>query len=498
VWRASGGRLALKVVPRGGGPSRVLFSGPVVTPPTAQPGDVTWIWPYDWSPGGKILVGFGEFVGAGVVGRSRLVVVDARDGQVTTLKDLGRGAPGRAQFSSDGRFVVYDYAPTADDRRDIFVMASDGSGHRPLIAEATSHETVFDWGQDGRLLYVSDRRGTRELFAVPLREAVVSGEPLAITHLVGETTLLGQTTDGTILTEVYLQLSDVLSAPVDPQTGRATRALAPLPRPQPGMIRSQGTYSPSGTRIAFFQKPMFSRATLVVQDLTTGGIQTFPLTTQNPERPVWRPDERAIAFNAAAQNDAGGERVYLLDLSTGNASQLTDQGVQVAFSPDGKYLYYPGKATVVRREIATSSETEIHRGPGAGRALVVSPDGRWLATFLSGTIVLVPTEQGNVRELLKAAPGAGRFMNPMAWSRDGRHLFITVLQAGDVWKETIWRLSVETGEVVDTGISTNKGKINRISQGLDGELAVSVSRGEFEMWAEGLSSFLGQSTRTRR
>ena len=259
------------------------------------------------------------------------------------------------------------------------------------------------------------------------------------------------------------------------------------------MVRSQATYSPSGKRIAFFQKPVFARATMVVQDLETGRIQTFPLTIQNPERPVWRPDERAIAVNAAAQEDAGGERVYLLDLTSGEVAQVTDGGVQIAFSPDGKYLYYPRQATVVRREIATGSESVIHRGPGAGRALVISPDGRWLATFLSGTIVLVPTEQGDVRELLKAAPGAGRFMNPMGWSRDGRHLFITVLQAGDVWKETIWRLSVDTGEVMDTGISIGKAKINRISHGAGGELAVSVSRGEFELWAESLSSLLSRA-----
>lgn len=497
AWRGNG--LALKLVPATGGPERVLFQGPNVSIRTAKPGDVTWIMPYDWSPDGRrILAGFGTFVSAGVVGRSRLVLVDAVDGQVKALKDLGRGAPGGARFSPDGRLVVYDYAPAADDRRDIFIMASDGSGHRPLIAEAAIHETVFDWAPDGRILYATDRRGTRELYALSLRNSTPSGEAVVIARNVGETRLLGRTPDGTILTETYLQLSDVLSAPIDGDTGRATRSLSPLPRPQPGMVRSQATYSPSGTRIAFFQKPMFARATLVVQNLETGGSQTFPLAIQNPERPVWRPDEAAIAFNAAAQHDAGGERLYLLDLKSGAVSQLTEGGVQVAFSPDGRYMYHPGQAVLFRRDLADGSETVIHRGAGVNRALLMSPDGRWLATFLSGAIALVPSQGGQVREVLKTAPAGGRLMNPTTWSRDGRHLFVTVLQPGDVWRLGIWRVTVETGAVVDTGVVVTRGTINRISHGPNHELAVSVSRGEFEMWAEGASSLLRGADHSRQ
>jgi Tol biopolymer transport system component len=412
VWSPDGRQLAfawrhgdadIKIVSRDGGPARTLFDGPARRIQDTGPTDVTWAHPFAWSPDGKsILAGFGAFVSAGVVGRTRLVLVSTSDGTVRTLKDLGRSFPRNAIFSPDGRFIVYDYPPAADDIRDVFIMAADGSGHRRLVEDAVSHDQVLVWLDATRVVYTSDRMGTRDAWLLELENGRPAKAPVLVKRSVGDNIRsLGVSNDGALVAEVFMQLSDVLTVRIDEKTGRAAGQPVPLTRAQTGMSRFQATWSPDGSRIAYFQAPRSSgRApSLAVQDFHSGGVRSYPLGIQNPERPVWRPDGRAIVFNAAAPDDAGGEHLFLVDLETGAVSTIAP-GIQAAFPKDSKFLYYPVAGAVVRRDLSKGEDVQIHPGPGAGRALVMSPDDRWLATFHRGAIIAVSTEGEPPHELL--------------------------------------------------------------------------------------------------
>lgn len=345
----------------------MLFAGSKTAAGTG-PADVTWVRPFAWSPDGKsILAGLGTFVSAGVVSGSRLVTMSVADGTVTTLKDLGRTFPDNASFSPDGRFIMYDYAPEDHDRRDVFIMAADGSSHAPLIDYGGSHDTALAWVDPGRVLYVSDRSGSRDVWLLRVNRGKRVGESVVVRRSVGDALRsLGVTRDGSILTERVLQLSDVLTAAIDPVTGRATGEPGPLVRAQSGVTRGQATWAPDGSRIAYFQTARASgRArTLAVHDLRTGGVRSYPLTTENPERLVWRPDGKAIVFNGAAEGASGGESLYLVDLETGAVTPIA-RAIQAAFSPDGRYLYYPRQGELFRRDLTSGSEDVIHRGQGA-------------------------------------------------------------------------------------------------------------------------------------
>jgi Tol biopolymer transport system component len=486
AWR--GERIGLKVISRDGGPARTLFAGATVSIADTRPGDVTWAHPFGWSPDGKyILAGFGSFVSAGVVGRSSLVLLSVSDGSVKNLKALGRSHPRNAAFSPDGRFIVYDYPPAIDDIRDVFIMAADGTGHRPLVQDPVSHDTALTWVDRQHVLYASDRMGTNDAWMIGVDGGVPVGEPRLVRRAVGDrVTSLGLSASGSLLTEVFLQLSDVVTVRIDPQTGRAATSPVPLPRAQTGTVRGQATWSPDGSRIAYFETPRSSgRApSLAVQDVRTGGVRLYPLGIQNPERTVWRPDGQAIVFNAAAQEDQGGERLFVVDLVSAAVSTI-GQGVQAAFSSDSRYLYYPRSATLIRRDFASGTEDTIYRGPGVGRALQTSPDGRWLATFRSGALIVIPIEGGEPRTIMEKPPNGGRLYNPIAWSADGRHVFAASSQP---W--TIWRIDIATGEAVNTGI-TLAGVVNRLSHRANGDLAISVTRGASELWTEPISAWLG-------
>jgi putative transposase len=82
-----------------------------------------------------------------------------------------------------------------------------------------------------------------------------------------------------------------------------------------------------------------------------------------------------------------------------------------------------------------------------------------------------------------------QLQNPMTWSQDGKCLFVVTSVA--TGPHRILRVTVETGDVVDSGI-TVAGGIKRMSYGSEGLLAISVSRGASELWIEPLQAFRQQ------
>jgi Tol biopolymer transport system component len=276
LWLRLGAQKAafeLRIVAREGGASRTLFAE---TPDTRtrlglglaldrQLGDRLWLSPFDWSPDGSwILVGLGEWAGPGVVARTRLARVALADGAVTTVAQLGeRGAPDSAQISPDGAFVVYDYL-SADGKSDtdVFIVSAAGGAPRALVTDPSSVDAVVGWMPDSRhLLYTSNGLGTIDLRALPMRAGQQAGSSFLLQSNVGQFTGRGLTADGRFHAEHAQPKSDVFVADIDAATGRFVEAPRPLPRAQTG-TRHQASWSPDGTRIAYFHRSPLDALTL--------------------------------------------------------------------------------------------------------------------------------------------------------------------------------------------------------------------------------------------
>jgi Tol biopolymer transport system component len=84
------------------------------------------------------------------------------------------------RFSPDGRYLAYSrtQSDTATER-DVFVLAVDGSGAEvPAVDHPAADDVLVDWSPEGRqLLFTSDRRGTRDLWAVPVENPVQARMP---------------------------------------------------------------------------------------------------------------------------------------------------------------------------------------------------------------------------------------------------------------------------------------------------------------------------------
>ncbi len=153
----------LRIFGLDGSPPRVLYRDETIQ----------WVNPYGWSPDGSQIL---TMLSTGGTGQISLVSVV--DGSVRVLKSIDRlGSPRTMSFSPDGRYIAYDHpVQEGSAQRDIFVMSADGSRETSVVRHP-SDDRLFGWSPNGtRILLASDRSGTWDTWAVPVRDGEAHGE----------------------------------------------------------------------------------------------------------------------------------------------------------------------------------------------------------------------------------------------------------------------------------------------------------------------------------
>lgn len=150
-------------------------------------------------------------------------------------------------------------------------------------------------------------------------------------------------------------------------------------------------------------------------------------------------------------HDADGsqkKRLRKVNLESGEVAVLFEAPWRLwttALSVDGRSLFYSikedgpgefGTLRLVKRLLDTGAETEIYRtqsSPGAGLfGLSASPDGTQLAfavnlDYSHRAVMSIPTAGGSAREVRRFGYDAAPLpLGPMSWTKDGRHLVVTL------------------------------------------------------------------------
>jgi Tol biopolymer transport system component len=201
--------------------------------------------------------------------------------------------------------------------------------------------------------------------------------------------------------------------------------------------------------------------------------------------PVWSPDGKSIAFVSSKGNTGFDFGVWLVDPDGGNQRNVAKLGLGMAWSPDGRWLYYTdtsakgalrkkplaGGAPVTVRPETTRNVIGLHgdtlyymverplvdgrpefevRGAtpedGPSRLLAripasrvpswqivnpaLSPDGQWLALPLTDgpttNIWALSTSGGQWRQVTDFGSRATFIARRLSWSADGKTLFAAI------------------------------------------------------------------------
>ena len=424
------------------------------TPPRVLYRDYDWEGDFAWSQDGMRIATFQANTDGGL----HLFTVSVEDGSVTTLKRFDESfSPGMC-YSPDDRYVALE-VPVGGDltKRDIWFVAADGSGDVvPLVEHPADDRPVGWFPATQELLFVSDRSGTRDLWAVEVVGTEVRGSARPVHRNVGDFWPLGFSRDGTLFHAVYTLRHHTFVAPFEIETGEIDLA---------GAIPVLGnnispSWSPNGEYLALeriydVETPPWRRESLVVSNLLTGEERRLaPDIDVGFVRLPWSPDGRSILFEGTERKTPERLILYRADVASGEATTIVEfpgtmrrgaYGAGAVWTADGEGIVYAHRGRLALRELASDQETELYRdGRLASRLLALSPDGEWVAFGVgtselheeglsiirdSGRFLMVNLESGEVRELT-TADWSG-VVYGIDWTADGEHLVFWVTGSGN-------------------------------------------------------------------
>ncbi len=426
-WSPDGKQLSfsstrgLEIVPALGGIPRLL----VPAPPTA-PRDATILIGGPWSPNGREVT----FVRGDTL---YAVPVDGAASRVIatgpTLHSCAWSADGRRIACVSGNVEAMTLGPIFGNlaQSAILIVAAAGGPPTRLIDDAYSNASPA-WLPDGTLLFVSNREGGRDVYAVRLDEKARATAPLhRVTTGLNALTITVAANGSRMGYAAFVETSNIWS----------------LPAPAGAVVSiSQATQVTTGDQvIEAFDISRDGR--WLVFDSDRGGISHLyrvPLdSVAEPEQltrdsaneffPTWSPDGREIAFHSFRE---GHRQVYLLPAGGGPSTLVAptpDDDRSPAWTPDGRGLLTvtnyasPDAETRMIRRAADGTWGAPARWRKPACVPTWSPDGTVAACAdLSGRLLLTDLRGDSLRVLVNGGliPHLPQWPG---WSSDGRTVY---------------------------------------------------------------------------
>jgi Tol biopolymer transport system component len=399
--------------------------------------EIFWVVPYDWSPDGA-------WIAVRVQRRDRSVqigMVSTRNGSLRALKSVDWRGPTHMSFSVDGKYLAYDLpANDASDQRDIFVLAIDGSRETAAV-DHPANDTLAGWTPDGTsLLFASDRRGSSDLWSLPIREGKPDGEPKLVWRGLGEMEPLTVTSAGKLYSTSFNMGTDVYTAAFDYSTGKLVSSRTSATQTFIGSNLAPD-WSPDGKWLAYLSRrglPSEGRFVIGIRSVRTGEVREMSLAIRRPDNGGgvrWSADGRSLLV--AGQDFKGRTGIFRIDAQSGQISAiLTEDRQRISApveSPNGRDLFYHryigGESAVVKRDLASGSEVQLIKAAALG-VIHLSPDGRYILVTArepktkSNTLFLLPTSGGEPKEVIRKAQP--QVLVPYAWAPDSSSFLVFV------------------------------------------------------------------------
>jgi len=438
---------------------------------------------YDWSPNGKDILACIW----GASGTGKIVLISVSDSTIRVLKELDVdrirwNEIGNMSFSPCGEYIVYDFPAEDSPNSEIYVLTKDGRSEIPLV-EHPANDLLLGWTPDGKnVLFLSDRRGSLDLWHLPMNGGKAAGAPELIREGIGEIASQGFTKEGAFYYATTKSAVNVYVAPFDAKNGKILESPR-LPIKHLGKSTHSPDYSPDGRYLAYVSvrgPATNARLVICIRSLETGEEREY-YPEHNLHNLKWSPDNRFLLAVASDKEDRTGHHLLVtMDVETGVVTQIfrceKDKGkhfVRTAvWSHDGKTIYYVFNerdkeiSRLLARDIDSGREKELYRAPDWAERFTISrsPNGKWLSIInykgseqKKRNIKIISSSGGEIRDLYSFEEVAN-WSTYTAWSSDGKYiLFAKPIpednQENGGSKSDLWRISVDGGEPQKLGVT---------------------------------------------
>ncbi|NJD22610.1 MAG: tetratricopeptide repeat protein, partial [Melioribacter sp.] len=137
-----------------------------------------YIYPFDWSSDGRLILAAQTQNNV-----DELVLISLEDGSKRILKKIITGYIGLwiTRFSPDGKYIALSSVKKSNTPNSDILIIDVENGNEVFVAEHPAEDQMLRWTPDGKnLVFLSDRSGTWDLWAVRVIEGKQLGEPQLI------------------------------------------------------------------------------------------------------------------------------------------------------------------------------------------------------------------------------------------------------------------------------------------------------------------------------
>ena len=197
-------------------------------------------------------------------------------------------------------------------------------------------------------------------------------------------------------------------------------------------VPSEFTWSPSGRSIAY-ESWHGGNLDIYVMDVGTNEHRQLTFDGNKDRFPVWSPNGKWIAF---VSDRAGREGIYRMDADGENVKQLTKQVkcLNPAWSPDSRSIAFVSHGTLFVIDTEAGNVRQIVKANSVFFDCTWSPDGKQIAFITAGLedgiviyrIDVIDVDRQNTRQLTKAEEGTDIW--ELAWSPSGKWIAYILTQ----------------------------------------------------------------------
>jgi len=404
----------------------------------------------------------------------QIVSVNILDKTLKVQKTLEKRHYPNLACSPDEKYIAYDVANEADDNTDIYLFMVNGDSDIPLITHP-ANDKVLGW-VPGRneFLFLSDRWGTWDLWAIKLDDGKPAGLPKRIYADIGDVTPVGLTQKGKCYFGFVRRNFSTIITPFNPEKG-----VIEMESGKSFKGSNFGpTWSPDKQYLAYINldNERTNDIRLVVRDLKTGKEQDPSNNILTPWEFEWSPAGNSMLVVGWETNKERSEEykggVFKVNVKTGQTDKiflLTDYEYNIPeddryplsgieWSPDAKSFYYLFfKDRLVKQDLETGEDKILFKhNDFTPHILDLSPDGKTLLFGLrnpgdeKSCLVVIPAEGGKEKEICAAQEA--NWIYSAFWSPDGKYVYFTELHEGT----NLWRVPATGGKPEKTWSSESR------------------------------------------
>ena len=357
--------------------------------------------------------------------------------------------------SPDEKYIAYDFGnETHDGAFDINILSLDGTGEIELVKHP-ANDRVLGWVPGRKeFLFISDRSGSWDLWALPVNDGKQSGLAKLIYSDIGEVTPLGFSQKGDCFIGFSRMSFNNYLAPIDVETGEVG-------------LESGISLPGSGYWLDWSPDGKFLIKGVHIVDVKTGDKRKLSANMNRIISPCWSPDGTKILFvglDKAKNNhiDYRGD-IYVVDAQSGQTIEnipLSNYKYKLPlddafplsnleWSSDGKSFYYLFfKDRLAKHNLETGEDEILYEHPHFDRGVFSrSPDGKKLLFTIRtpeqniSQLCIMSEEDGELIELCSPQEGDGFGM--AIWSPDGNNIFYSNASADGT---SLWRIPAKGGK----------------------------------------------------